>query len=154
MLPTVDHGTPKGNHPSDNSRSKTFGGPPKPENREEPDQAEPPGEEPQSWEEDLHIGTEDRNLRPEVLHMLSEFKDMRFGELGMIKEMKHQIDLMPYASPISHEPLCTRPTALENEKTEIDRMLRSGVIKPVNDEWAGLMVLVPKKDGTMRLCVE
>ena len=33
-------------------------------------------------------------------------------------------------------------------------MLRAGVIEPTSAEWASLAVFVPKKEGTMRLCVD
>lgn len=40
------------------------------------------------------------------------------------------------------------------EKHEIYRILEAGVIEPANTEWASPIVMVPKKDGSLRFCVD
>ena len=86
--------------------------------------------------------------------MLSEFKDMWSSRLGKIDSTKHPIELKPGARPIYQAPSRARPIAREKEKTENDRMLRVGVIEPTSAEWASPVILVLKKDGTMRFCVD
>ena len=39
------------------------------------------------------------------------------------------------------------------EAVEMEMMLEEGVIKPSNNEWASPMVIIKKKDDTIRLCV-
>ena len=128
--------------------SERMGSPPK-----AGDEGTPSGA-PRSWEEDVHIGIEDGNLRGKIVAMLVEFKGMWTGELGKIGATKHRIELKPDARPIYQAPYRAGPSAREKEKTEIDRMLRAGVIEPATAEWACPVVFVPKKDGTMRFCVD
>ena len=37
---------------------------------------------------------------------------------------------------------------------EVEKMLRMGVIQPSKSEWCSLVVLVPKKDGSTRFCID
>ena len=121
---------------------------------DKPEDTAAPEEEPDSWQKDVHIGAEDDEVRSEVLEVLSEFKDMWTGRLGKIGPTKHRIGLKPGSRPIYQAPYRAGLTAREKEKTETDRMLRAGVIEPATAEWATPVVFVPKKDGTMRFCVD
>lgn len=42
----------------------------------------------------------------------------------------------------------------EGTSKHIREQLQAGVIKPTKSEWASRMVLVPRKEGKLRFCVE
>ena len=79
-----------------------------------------------------------------------------FQGLGNLGE-EYEICLKPDATPHSlfaprHVPLPLRPKV----KTELDRMETIGVITKVDEPtpWCAGMVVVPKKDGAIRICVD
>ena len=86
--------------------------------------------------------------------LLRKFNSMWSGELGEIPVMEHRIDLVPGARPYAQHPYRAGPHARKFEEEEVDRMLRKGVIEPSQSPWASPVVLVPKKDGKLRFCVD
>ena len=42
----------------------------------------------------------------------------------------------------------------EAVEKEIEIMLKEGIVEPANSEWASPMVIIKKKDDTIRLCVD
>ena len=74
----------------------------------------------------------------------------------MLKKEQH-ITLRPNATPLClHAPRKVPHPLLPKVKEEIDRMLRQGVISPIDDptEWCSGIVTVPKPNGSYRLCVD
>ena len=51
-------------------------------------------------------------------------------------------------------PYRERPAMREMVAEEVRQMLNAGVSEPTSTEWASLEVLVPKKDGSPRFCVD
>lgn len=56
--------------------------------------------------------------------------------------------------PIHHKPRRTPPKNKAIVKAEIEHMLRAGVIRPISSEWSFPVVIVTKKDGNPRFCVD
>ncbi|UYV78534.1 hypothetical protein LAZ67_16001927 [Cordylochernes scorpioides] len=68
-------------------------------------------------------------------------------------DAKHRIDTEG-AKPIKHKPY--RVSAKEREiiKEQIDEMLRDGIIRPSSSPWSFAVILVKKRDGKYRFCVD
>ena len=76
------------------------------------------------------------------------------GELGRTNILEHDIELVQDAKPFV-EPLRRRPKAHKDEtRRQIQEMLEKRVIEESQSPWASAYVLVKKKSGEMRLCVD
>ena len=76
------------------------------------------------------------------------------GTLGTISVTKHRIQLQPDSQPVHLQPYRAGTKAREFESAEVQRMLDDGVIERANSEWAAPVVIVSKKDGSLRFCVD
>ena len=72
------------------------------------------------------------------------------GRTGLVKHMIDTGDQRPIRLPPRRLPI----TKQEIEKEEVQKMLDRGVIEPCQSSWASPVVLVTKKDGTTRFCVD
>jgi hypothetical protein len=69
--------------------------------------------------------------------------------LTTLKATFHRIELVPDSRPVHFQPYRAGPNSRQAETTEVEKMLRSGVIEPAIREWAYPIVLVPKPDGSL-----
>jgi transposase InsO family protein len=75
------------------------------------------------------------------------------ADLGRTTLVQHDIDT-GMSPPIRQPPRRVPGGQLVEFEAEIDRMLRAGVIEPGQSPWASPVVLVRKKDGSVRFCVD
>ena len=85
---------------------------------------------------------------------LLEIKQATFSqEPGYTRLAVHKVET-PGQTPLRQPPYRIPEAVREGMRKEIDEMLRLGVIEPSESPWASPVVLVPKKDGTTRFCVD
>ena len=84
---------------------------------------------------------------------LTSFGEVMSGTPGRTSKAVHNVQLMD-RKPVRLAPYRLPHAYRELVRKEIDEMLEAGVIEPSNSEWAAPIVLVDKKDGTMRMCVD
>ena len=90
-------------------------------------------------------------------HELRAFVKERFAfdykDLGTCKLLKHKIRtsnddvifLYPYRKSMKER---------EEIQAEILKMLEAGIIRPSNSAWSSPVLIIPKKDGSKRMCVD
>ncbi|XP_057770821.1 uncharacterized protein LOC130990618 [Salvia miltiorrhiza] len=100
--------------------------------------------------------TDNSITSPELEKLLEEFSDI-FGEpqgLPPTRCIEHQIILKPESVPKHQYPYRTS----HNHKNEIEKivqdMLAAGIIQHSKSHFASPVILVKKKDGTWRMCVD
>ena len=75
------------------------------------------------------------------------------ADLGKTDRLKHHIDT-GNAAPIRQPVRRVSPHRREEVRQLLDQMLQRGVIEPSASPWASPVVLVQKKDGSMRFCID
>jgi hypothetical protein len=88
-----------------------------------------------------------------VLHSHADVFAQNDLDLGEYTQTLHHI-YTGNAKPIKQRPYRTAHADREIEKQKIKEMLRQRVIKPSNSPWSSPIVLVRKKDGTTRFCID
>jgi len=69
------------------------------------------------------------------------------------KKIQHQIRTASHP-PVKHRPYRVSPMERRIIQEEVEKMLKNEVIQPSESPWSSPVVLVKKKDGTWRFCVD
>lgn len=105
---------------------------------------------------DITIGTEDESQRALILKLLASYRDVlesKDDSLPTAVGVRHHVDTG------DHVPIMLkrrRQAQMENEIVEenVRKMLKAGVIEEGSGAWGFPVVLVKKKDGEIRFCID
>jgi len=104
-------------------------------------------------------GMDQRFSKPdmeEIITLLVEYEDIFIqpgGKLGRTDIVRHKIDTGE-ASPIKQRMRRTPHAQRELIDEEVKKMIELGVVEESDSPWSSPIVLVRKKDGTMRFCID
>ena len=98
----------------------------------------PTAKKPESYRDDSIANTLTSEQRKEVETLMKQYPDVLSSLPGQTDQIQHDIMLLP------SEPM----------ETEIQDMLDLGVIEPSISPYSSPIVLVPKKDGSVRFCID
>ena len=88
-----------------------------------------------------------------LMQLLEKFSDVISDTPGRTDLVEHHVltrDTHPVRLPAYRLPHSYRDTV----KQELDQMLHQGIIEPASSAWSAPVVLVKKKDGLLRLCID
>ena len=105
---------------------------------------------------DLAAPNVDGEARKQLQLLVSEFRDvfaLTDEELGLTKLTVHKIDTGD-SPPIKRPPHRMAPGKLPEMKAEVETMLARGIIRPSKSPYSSPIVMVKKKDGSNRFCVD
>jgi hypothetical protein len=108
---------------------------------------------------DILISANDMTSLPSVLsHLLQDYGDVFPEEtpagLPPIRGIEHQIDLIPGAALPNRPPYRTNPEETKEIQRQVQELLDKGFVRESLSPCAVPVILVPKKDGSWRLCVD
>ena len=92
----------------------------------------------------------------QIVDLLNRFRtsfDLQQARLGRTSTVVHHIDTGDHA-PLRQRPYRVSATERRVIDEHVGDMLKRGVIQPSHSPWASPVVLVKKKDGTIRFCVD
>ena len=93
-----------------------------------------------------------------VLDLLQDFEDVFPDEipagLPPLRGIEHQIDLVPGASLPNRPAYRTNPTETKEIQRQVKELLDKGYVRESLSPCAVPVLLVPKKDGSWRMCVD
>ena len=86
----------------------------------------------------------------ERYHHIFAVEDLELGHTDLVK---HEIKLTDYV-PFKERYCRIPPHQYEEVRKHLDEMLQIGAIRRSNSPWASAIVLVSKKDGALRFCID
>ncbi|XP_071923190.1 uncharacterized protein [Coffea arabica] len=106
----------------------------------------------------LDVAELDKALPASIVALLQEFEDVFPDEvpdgLPPIRGIEHQIDLIPGAQLPNKPAYRMGPEETKELQRQVDGLLGKGWVKESLSPCAVSVILVPKKDGTWRMCTD
>ena len=91
--------------------------------------------------------------RKDIDRIIGELRTVFNNQPGRTQLAEHSIETRS-AKPVKQSPYRLPHAYREVIQKELAEMERDGIIQPSSSEWASPIVLVPKKDGSLHMCVD
>ncbi|GJU63457.1 hypothetical protein Tco_1245292 [Tanacetum coccineum] len=70
------------------------------------------------------------------------------------QQVEFQIDLIPGAAPVARAPYRLAPSEMKELSEQLKELSDKGFIRPSSSPWGAPVLLVKKKDGSFRMCID
>ena len=89
-----------------------------------------------------------------LVYLIQSFPTVFTTSPGRTATLQHHIDLLPGTKPRNSAPYRYSPARRLIIESQLTEMLDQGIIIPSKSPWASPVVLAPKKDGSIRFCID
>ena len=96
---------------------------------------------------------ETEKFKREALYPNCDILSMHSLEVGSARDIEFKINTGD-AEPIKQAPRRLTPATARQVEEEIEKLILTGRIEPCEGPWASPIVVVPKKDGSVRICTD
>ena len=100
----------------------------------------------------------DTSLSSSIISFLQEFEDVFPKEipkgLPPIQGIEHQIDFVPGATILNQLSYRSNPEEIKELQKQVGELMEKGYVRESMSPSVVLVILVPKKDKTWRICVD
>ncbi|MCI00567.1 RNA-directed DNA polymerase (Reverse transcriptase), partial [Trifolium medium] len=103
-----------------------------------------------------HLSVENQAVIDE-LQVVRDFPEVFPDDIPDVppeREVEFTIDLVPGTKPVSMAPYRMSTSELTELKKQLEELLEKKFVRPSVSPWGAPVLLVKKKDGSMRLCVD
>ena len=76
------------------------------------------------------------------------------GVIGKVKNINYQIPIKEGSKPVKHAPPRSTLEKVKIVEDAVDQLIDQGIVRPSISQWASRTVLVQKKDGKPRICID
>lgn len=108
------------------------------------------------YQEAIKLCTTDRERRS-IGQLLVEFQDVfsrSDTDVGRTHLVEHSIPVKPGTRPIKQQPRRLGPEKEAEVGRQVKELSEQGLITPSNSAWSSPVVLVKRKDGNWRFCID
>ena len=89
-----------------------------------------------------------------VLKYFSDVFPEKLPGIPPEREVDLSIEILSRTTPTSRAPYRMAPIELKELKIQLQELLDKGFIRPSVSPWGAHVLLVKKKDGTLRMCID
>lgn len=106
--------------------------------------------------EELNLSETNLNedQRRKLKDLVKVYYDVFRKQNGRTTVLRHQINVIPGSKPYNSPPYRYSPAKRLIIEQNLEEMKAQGIIEPSKSPWASPVVLAPKKDGSIRFCVD
>ena len=91
--------------------------------------------------------------RDKILAVLKKYESMFDGHIGFTDKVSHKIETGDHP-PIRQSPRRLPPHLRDEVRSQLDELVRQGILEKSDSSWASPICIVKKKNGEHRICAD